>query len=171
MIEKVDLNGTYAYKNFIDEGTKQTLLNWVDTNYEFFVVNPISVGRRYKIVLSEDPIYELVSNIKNKIIELEGITDWKEEPMYYDFIGVNSEGSSIHIHSDKNEGDYIHTRWNLILSYPEGGGHSIYNGNVNILEENLIWKCIAGKYSHGSTEVIGSKQRITLSLGFLIKEN
>jgi hypothetical protein len=81
MIEKVDLNGTYAYKNFIDEGTKQILLNWADTNYESFVVNPISVGRRYKIVLSEDPIYELVSNIKNKIIELEGITDWKEEPM------------------------------------------------------------------------------------------
>jgi hypothetical protein len=90
--------------------------------------------------------------------------------MYDNFIGVNSEGSSIHNHTDKNEKDYIHTRWNLILSYPENGGHSIYNNNINILEENLIWKCVAGKYTHGSTKVIGKKPRITLSIGFLIKE-
>ena len=169
MIEKVDLNGTYAYQNFIDGNTKQPLLNWVDTNYDSFMINPISVGRKYKRVLPEDSIHKIVSNIKNRIIELEGIIDWKEEPMYYDFIGVNSEGSNIHIHTDKNDGEYIHTRWNLILSYPEHGGHSIYDGKINILSENLIWKCVAGKHSHGSTEVIGVKPRITLSLGFLIK--
>jgi hypothetical protein len=46
MIEKVELNGTYAYKNFIDDKIKQTLLNWVDTNYQSFIINPISFARR-----------------------------------------------------------------------------------------------------------------------------
>jgi hypothetical protein len=170
MIEKIELKGTYAYKNFIDDEIKQTLLSWTDTNYQSFIVNPKSFGRRYKLISSDDSIHELVLTIKNKIIELENITDWKKEPVYDDFIGVNSEGSSIHNHTDKNYGDYIHTRWNLILSYPEDGGHSIYGDNINILEENLIWKCVAGKYSHGSTKVIGKKPRITLSIGFLIKE-
>jgi hypothetical protein len=170
MIEKVELNGTYAYKNFIDGEIKQTLLNWVDENYSSFKINPMNYGRKFKKISINDSIYELVSTIKNKIIELENITDWKKEPMFEDYIGVNIEGGFIHTHMDRNDGNYIHTRWNLILSYPEDGGHSIYNGYVNILEENLIWKCIAGKFTHGSTEVIGKKPRITLSIGFLIKE-
>jgi hypothetical protein len=170
MIEKVELKETYAYKNFIEEETKQVLLNWVDENYSSFTVNPINFGRKFKKISTDDSIYELVTTIKNKIVEIDNITDWKKETTYDDFIGVNTEGAIIHSHIDKNDGDYIHTRWNLILSYPENGGHSIYNGNVNVLEENLIWKCVAGKYLHGSTKVVGKKPRITLSIGFLIKE-
>ena len=78
------------------------------------------------------------------------------------------EGAFIHKHMDFNQGNLVHTRWNLILSYPEEGGHSIYNDQINILEENLIWKCVAGKVAHGSTKVIGKKPRITLSLGYML---
>jgi hypothetical protein len=170
MIEKIEMNGTYAYKDFIDDEVKQTLLNWVDSNFKSFTINPISPNRRYKKISKNEPIHELVLSLKNKIIELENITDWRKEPIFEDFIGVNGEGAQIHVHSDENEGDYIHTRWNLILSYPEDGGHSIYDNKINILQENLIWKCVAGKYRHGSTQVIGKKPRITLSIGFLIKE-
>jgi hypothetical protein len=170
-VEKVELNGTYAYRNFIDNETKQTLLDWVELNYPSFVINPINVGRKLKIISIEDSIWELISTIKNKIIKIEDICDWKKEPMFNDFIGVNSKGGNIHTHVDSNDGNYIHTRWNLILSYPEDGGHSIYNGKINVLEEGLIWKCVAGKYYHGSTKVIGDKPRITLSFGFLIKES
>lgn len=170
MIEKVELKKTYAYRNFIDDETKQVLLDWVELNQDSFTINPMSKGRKFKEISTEDSIYELVSTIKDTLIKIEGIDDWKVEPMYGDFIGVNSEGSTIHIHTDYNVGNYIHTRWNLILSYPEDGGHSMYDGELNVLEEKLIWKCVAGKYFHGSTEVIGSKPRITLSLGFLIKE-
>ena len=169
-MEKVDLKKTYAYRNFIDDETKQVLLDWIDLNSQSFNVNPLNKGRKVKMFSTEDSIYELITTIKNKLIEIEGIDDWKQEPMYGDFIGINSEGSSIHVHTDYNNGDYIHTRWNLILSYPEEGGHSMYDGEINVLEEKLIWKCVAGRYFHGSTEVIGSKPRVTLSLGFLIKE-
>jgi hypothetical protein len=170
MTEKVELKKTYAYRNFIDDETKQGLLDWVESNYHAFIVNPINKGRKLREISTEDSIHELISTIKNRLIEIEDINDWKKEPMYGDFIGIISKGSAIHVHTDYNKGDYIHTRWNLILSYPEDGGHSIYDGEINTLEENLIWKCVAGKYFHGTTEVIGDKPRITLSLGFLIKE-
>lgn len=39
---------------------------------------------------------------------------------------------------------------------------------MNVLEEKMIWRCEAGKYTHGSTKVESEKPRITLSLGFLI---
>jgi hypothetical protein len=57
----------------------------------------------------------------------------------------------------------------VILKYPTEGGHSIYNGKINVLKENMVWRCVAGKVIHGSVPVKGEIPRITLSLGFLIK--
>jgi hypothetical protein len=170
-MEKILLKETYGYKNFIDSETQNFLVNWTNSNISIFRNNPMGYGRKNKTITNEDSIYEIVQNIKRKIIEVENLDSTIVDFSHRDYIGVNLEGAFIHTHLDYNDGDLIHTRWNLILSYPIDGGHSIYNGEINILEEKLIWKCVAGKYSHGSTKVIGIKPRITLSLGFLIKEN
>ena len=69
-----------------------------------------------------------------------------------------------------NQVAHVHTRYNIILSYPDEGGDSIYNSNINKLEENMVWKCEASKFQHGSTVVRSEKPRVTLSIGFLIKE-
>jgi hypothetical protein len=69
-----------------------------------------------------------------------------------------------------NVDGYTHVRYNIILSYPEQGGHSLYNGKINELKERMVWRCVAGKVKHGSIPVIGEKPRITLTLGFQIKE-
>lgn len=167
-MEKIFLTGTYGYKNFIDEATKTTLLDWTFSNLTNFKDNTISPYRKYKKIKVEDSIHSLVMNLKTQIINQENITNWITEPDYEDYIGVNLTGGKIHRHKDDTQSGYTHTRWNLILSYPESGGHSIYNDETNILEEKLIWKCEASEYFHSSTEVVGDKPRITLSLGFLI---
>jgi len=169
-MEKIKLKGTYGYKNFISNQEKEILVNWTKKNISNFIQN--GEGRGYGILkqFSDSPL-KLVNKLRNRIIEIENINEWKEEPYFFDYIGVNTKGGSIHPHTDPNDGDYIHTRYNIILRYPEKGGESIYGDNINKLEENLVWKCIAGKVLHASTPVIGSKPRITLSLGFLIKEN
>lgn len=169
-MEKVILGQTYGYKNFISEDKKNMLLDWAFENVLPDVLSSVG-GRFHKKINPDDIIYDIVISIKNKIIEIENIIDWREEPIYGNFIGINKSRANIRLHTDRNEGDYIHTRWNLILSYPEEGGHSIYGGEINVLEENLMWKCVAGKVEHGSTEVSGNKHRITLSLGFLIKSS
>ena len=167
-MDKIFLKGTYGYENFIDNEIKTTLLDWTHTNLTNFKENPISPNRKYKKINSGDSIYNLVVNLKTRIINQENITDFIVEPYYEDYIGVNLIGGKIHRHKDDTQSGYIHTRWNLILSYPESGGHSIYNEEINVLKENLIWRCDASEYFHSSTEVIGDKPRITLSLGFLI---
>jgi hypothetical protein len=166
----VILNNTYGYKNFISDEEKNILTNWCETNSKLFVANPRGYGRSLCILKNvEDPITELVLDIKNRIIKLDNIKEWIEEPNFYDYIGINKTDAHIHEHTDLNLPGYIHTRYNVILKYPEDGGHSIYDGFTNILEENMVWKCIAGKVVHGSTPVIGDTPRITLSLGFQIK--
>ena len=170
-MEKVLLNGTYAYKNFISNVEKEYLLDWVNKNKHKFPANLASKNRHFVILKNiENSPLELVEEIKNRIIKLENIQNWLDEPLMHDYIGINSHGGAIHPHTDPNQDDYIHTRYNIILSYPKEGGESIYGNNINTLEENMIWKCIAGKVMHSSKPVIGSKPRITLSLGFLIKE-
>lgn len=167
-MEKVFLKKTYGYKDFIDDNQKNTLLEWVDINLPKFRVHATGPKRRNRKITTEETIYGLVQEIKNSIISVENIGYWEEEPEYGDYIGINFQGGFIHSHRDPNKDELIHTRWNLILSYPEIGGHSIYDGEINVLEEKMIWKCIAGKYTHGSTVVESEKRRITLSLGFLI---
>jgi hypothetical protein len=170
-MKKVLLNGTYAYSNFISDTEKDYLLGWVNENKHKFPPNLASENRYFAILRNvENSPLDLVKEIKSRIIDLENIQNWKEEPLMYDYIGINSHGGAIHPHTDPNQGDYIHTRYNVILSWPEKGGESIYGDNINTLEENMVWKCVAGKVKHASKTTFGPKSRITLSLGFLIKE-
>ena len=169
MIQKVLLNGTYAYENFISNKEKNYLLDWVQNNLH--KIPPNGEGRYFESLnLIKNSPLDLVKNLKKRIIKLENIIDWVEEPLLSDYIGIILKGSAIHPHTDQNQDNYVHTRYNIILSWPEGGGESIYGENINNLKENLIWKCIAGKVQHASIPVRGDKPRITLSLGFLIKE-
>lgn len=178
-MKRIELNGTYGYEDFITNEEQNELLLWTKNNIHQFRVNEANnhitnapYGSRKIGILSEienSPI-DLIKKIKDRVVEIEQIKDWIIEPYFQDAITINEEGGLIHIHMDKNSIGYIHTRYNVILSYPNEGGHSIYNGKVNELKERMVWRCVAGKVEHGSTAVIGDKSRITLTLGFLIPD-
>lgn len=175
-MKKIELHDTYGYENFINVEEQLFLLKWIEENINLFKINPITLegelygSRKAYIVENEDDgCFDLVKKIKNKLIKIENIKDWIEEPYYKDLIGINSTGGSIHQHTDLNIDGYTHIRYNVILKYPTEGGHSIYNGKINVLKENMVWRCVAGKVRHGSVPVKGEIPRITLSLGFLIK--
>jgi hypothetical protein len=166
----ITLNGTYGYKNFISNKDKKCLLEWIQNNKKYFKANIYGANREYCVLknIPNIPI-TIIEKLKKRIIELDNIEEWIEDPLYYDFIGINYETGHIQPHKDPNVEGYTCTRYNIILMYPENGGHSIYGNEINILEENMVWKCIAGKVQHASTPVEGNKPRITLSLGFQIK--
>ena len=71
-MEKIQLNGTYGYKNFIDEKIKNSLVNWVNDNFENFKINPSGPGRMNRTINKEDSIFDTVREIKKRVIELEG---------------------------------------------------------------------------------------------------
>jgi hypothetical protein len=178
-MEKIILSDTYGYEEFITKKEQEELLLWTDSNLHLFRVNtlnsdnidaPYGSRRTCKLRKVENSPLDLVKKIKDRVIEIEKINDWILDPKFEDAIGINKEGGSIHLHSDSNLEGYTHVRYNVILSYPNIGGHSIYNGKINELKERMVWRCVAGKVRHGSTPVIGEKPRITLSLGFQIKD-
>jgi hypothetical protein len=178
-MKRVELNDTYGYEDFITDEEQLQLLEWANKNSHLFQVNETGSdmvnspygSRKIGIIqkIKNSPI-ELVKRIKDRVVEIEQIKNWREEPYFKDAIGIHGESGAIHIHTDKNAPGYVHVRYNVILSYPNEGGHSIYNGKINVLKEKMVWRCIAGEIPHGSTTVIGDKPRTTLTLGFLIPE-
>jgi hypothetical protein len=175
----IELNDTYGYEEFITNEEQEILLFWTNSNSHLFEINTTNshtinapYGSRQIGVLNRIPNspLDIVKKIKDRVIEVEKINDWILDPNFEDAIGINREGGSIHTHTDMNVDGYTHVRYNIILSYPEQGGHSIYNGKINELKERMVWRCVAGKVKHGSIPVIGEKPRITLTLGFQIKD-
>jgi hypothetical protein len=178
-MKHVELNDTYGYEEFITTEEQENLLSWTNSNSHLFEINTTNsrsisapYGSRQIGILRniQDSPLDIVKKIKDRVIETEKINDWILDPRFEDAIGINREGGSIHQHVDSNVDGYTHVRYNVILSYPEQGGHSVYNGKINELKERMVWRCVAGKIKHGSTPVIGEKPRITLTLGFQVKE-
>jgi len=172
-MKKIQMNDTYGYLDFISDEEKNILLKWTFENEDKFYLNKVGKygeGKKFGILQDiENSPLELVSDIKKRIIEIENIKDWVLDPSYKDAIGINKKGSAIHKHTDPNIDGYTHVRYNIILQYPEEGGDSIYNNKINKLQENMVWRCVAGMIEHGSTPIIGDKHRVTLTLGFQIK--
>ena len=178
-MKKIILNDTYGYEEFITNDEQKTLLFWTNSNSHLIKINTTNshtinapYGSRQIGILNKIPNspLDLVKKIKDRVIEIEKINDWILDPMFEDAIGINKEGGSIHLHTDQNVEGYTHVRYNIILSYPYEGGHSIYNGRINELKERMVWRCVAGRVEHGAVPVIGKKPRITLTLGFQIKD-
>jgi hypothetical protein len=170
-MKKVNLNLTYAYEDFITNEEKNIILFWIINNNDKFTEN-LSADRKFVFVRDiNGDVYDLIQTLRNRIIYLENIVNYKKLPIENDYIGINTTGGKIHMHTDSNIDNYIHNRYNVILSYPEEGGESIYGGHINKLKENMVWKCIAGQIMHGSNVIIGEKPRITLSIGFYIKQD
>ena len=164
-MERIKLNNTHAYSEFISEEEQSFLLNWINGN--------TNVKKRLIIPPKDIPNapLEIIENYKSKIIQLENLKKFLLKPKSGDFVWVETNNSTINLHVDNNYGTYVHTRYNLVLSYPDEGGHSIYGDKLNVLQERMLWKCIAGKVQHGATKVIGDKPRVTLSFSFFIDED
>jgi hypothetical protein len=99
-----------------------------------------------------------------------GISSFKEEPMFGIFLGVNNKTGFVHQHTDPAEEGFYHTRINFLLSKPHQGGMPIINNEDFEVNEGECWLNLASEWLHSSTPVVGSKPRIVLSLGALVKK-
>lgn len=149
----------------ISENLLKSATEWANANYKFF--RPNGNGRQYGILQELNPPKE-IWDIKKQVVDLYGLQNAKQEPVYKDYCGYITEGGAIHKHTDSNEGNLIHTRFNVLVSKPIAGGSPTQDGKEISVEEGDIWKCEAGKVLHWCTPVVGNKPRIVLSFGFLL---
>lgn len=95
-----------------------------------------------------------------------GVPAFIEEHMFGNFIGVNTEGGSVHQHMDPRDanGNY-HLRLNFLIQKPMVGGDPIINDITYTMNDGDAWINYASEWMHGSSPVQGHRERIVLSLG------
>jgi hypothetical protein len=165
MMTKIDLPNTWAYENFISDEECAALLKYCYSVRSYLRNN--GDGRFYADhVISRLNPPKLFLDVKQRIIEIENFTEYELDSIFQDFISFNETGGAIHEHKDQNHPNKTHTRYNLLLSMPDKGGNPIYDGQVILVKEKMLWRCEAGKFNHASLPVEGTKPRINISFGF-----
>lgn len=151
---------------------QEEIVNWTRKNYKYFKENGYN---RYmqKLEYFED-VPECIWNAKNKIIEIEQLHDFEQEPMFKDSIGYMCDGGQLHIHTDLNPPpnekceQLYHTRFNLYVQLPKKGGYPIYNNIHCTLNERTYICCRSNLDKHYCAKVEGQRERIVISFGFLL---
>jgi hypothetical protein len=161
------------HTNFkIDEELRQKIVDFAYNQKHFFKVNPMGDGRRMCTLNEIDtPLTHEVNEFAKKVYSMLGIDEYDEEPLFGNFIGFNEENAFVHRHMDPGRGSKWHVRLNFLIQKPESGGLPTINDIAYDVEEGGCWKNIASSWFHGSTPVVGSRERIALSLGALIDES
>ena len=148
-------------------------LKYFNTNYD--PRKDAEQGTRRFCMLTEHSNLELsqmVEAFKEIAYEEMGVPNILPEPQFGNFVGVNTEGGSVHEHQDaRDNNNNIHLRFNFMIQKPHIGGNPIINGKEYWIDEDTCWMNYASEWRHGSTPVAGDRARVVLSLGACVPEN
>lgn len=159
----------FLLTNVISQEFNSYIRNYIEYNKEKFYNN--GMGDNRKFLYFKDTIVNKEKQIIVKKFEIDNDENYQPCMAYYDCIGIDIENGFVHSHIDFTEPGYIHTRINIMISKPQGGGNPILDNNKIIVNENDAWICLASIQKHETDPVIGVIPRIILSLGMLIREN
>jgi hypothetical protein len=155
----------------IDENLRQKVVDFVHNEQCYFKNNGAGAGRKLCIVSKTGhALAEEIRLFSKKCYESLGISEYDDEPYFGNFIGVNQEGAFVHKHTDPTEEGKSHVRLNFLVQRPDSGGMPIINKIEYEIDQGECWRNIASSWEHGSTRVVGKKERIVLSLGALVKD-
>jgi len=160
----------YKYTKYDDEilsiKEQEIIVNWVKNNYLRLKKNG---DNKYMKSMYEIPdIPKIVWDIRKRIVNKENLHNAKQDPLFRDTIGCMLNEGQLHKHKDPNLDDLIHTRYNVYVQLPYEGGYPIYNEKLCKLKERTYICCRAGLDEHYCEKVIGDRERIILSYGFLL---
>jgi hypothetical protein len=169
-MDKVILENTYGYEDFITEEERLFLEEWAISNNSYLKRNKEGPYRNFGRIDSLSDIPPIIKELKNKLVELESIEKVIEAPQNADWLGIQKETGFVEPHMDYNGPDdrYYTRRYNILISLPEEGGQPIYGNKVLKVKERMIWRCDAGLVVHSSIPNKGERVRINLSFGFLM---
>ena len=140
-------------------------------NEKYFSLNKTSPTRKGCIISNfpELPISHRIQTFAISAYKSIGVDSFIPEHVFGNFIGVNLEGGFVHEHRDpRNEKGFTHTRFNFLLQKPEQGGNPVIDGIEYPMDEGQGWLNLASEWMHGSTLVVGQRERVVLSLGAYI---
>ena len=157
-------------REVVTEEEQKIIVDWVRKNYDK-VLNKNGINR-YKNQMDQiKDIPSCVWEIKKRIVEIEKLEGYMQEPKFRDSIGYMTDGGQLHKHTDPNKYGLIHTRFNVYLQIPEKGGLPVYDDKVIHLKERTYVCCRSGLDLHYCLKVEGPRERIVLSYGYLLPYN
>jgi len=167
-------------KNFISLEEQKNLTIWASEEESKLKPNLISSiiwgvytsPNRFNNRIENLSENKIVFDIRERVIKKFNLQDFKQDPELGDWLGVTKDGGAVHLHTDKRVQE--HHRFNVLVQLPKEGGKNIYNENVPRyfrkelpVEERMLIYYRPDLYHHGTTLVVGDRNRINLSFGFL----
>lgn len=153
----------------LDVNTQKNIFNFVYENHandDLFINN--GSGRKFYSTKTPTDFSNVLKEHRRFYFSKLNLFDFKEEPMFEIFIGVNTKNGSVHLHRDGTEDGFVHFRLNFLVSKPEQGGNPVIENQEIEIKELEGWINLASEWMHKSTPVVGKKPRIVLSCGALI---
>jgi len=168
----------------MSEEERKEILDWIYLNKCNF--NSIRDNRLHYLILEHDtdiktcdmpetqiPAYNptlpsSVWKIKQRIIEKESLSEYKQEPIFQDFIALIPPTGYIHKHKDRNDGNLIHCRFNVFFEIPTKGGDTYYDNRLVVDPKEGSYILSKSGLEEHYTYPIEEGNRIIISFGFLI---
>jgi hypothetical protein len=134
-----------------------------------FLCNKLSRFRAdYKLELPDKTIPIAIWKIKQRLLEREGLKEYRSDPNFGDLITIIFPSGELHKHRDPNGGDLsIHTRFNIFLQLPDKHD-TYYGGDIVESKEGHYVMCRSGIDFHWSDTNNELLPRIALSFGFML---
>lgn len=169
---KEQIGQTYFYPNFISEKEQSIIKEWGLRNEKYLIPNPSGPFRARELFELIPEKLELLVELKERIIEIEKLTDKVYKPYRGDFLSIQRNGAKVPSHTDHNPKDetLYSRRYNIFISLPETGGLPIYDGEVLNIPEKCLVRVESGLIPHSTTVIEGDIPRIILSFGFAIEK-
>jgi hypothetical protein len=168
-MEKIFWNSTYGYKDFITEEERLEILEIISQVEKFSRDNGVNM----KTLVSDgfpENLKVIVDRLRKRIVEIEKIEKFRLPLHDESLIAIYEKYSYCTIHQDTTvDNDFIHNRYNILLSKAEEGGLNVHDGEEMDVEERAMWLCEASEKLHGTTRVLSEKPRIILSIGFYFR--
>jgi hypothetical protein len=157
----------YDRGEIMSEEERLQILKYIYTADILF--NRIPINRsEYPIKLNDPTIPAAIWKIKQRLIEKEGLTSYRQDPNFEDVISVILPGGFIHKHRDPNGGDLsVHSRFNVFIRVPDKHD-TYYGGRIVESKERHYVMCRSGLDIHWSSVNKELIPRISLSFGFML---
>jgi hypothetical protein len=152
----------------MSEEERLTILEWLETLKKNNKLRRLWNRRGdYQLYMDDSTVPIAVWKIKKRIIEKEGLHEYRQDPQFGDILTLIPNGSFLHPHTDVSSLDgSVHCRFNVFLNVPDV--FDTYYGGYLVEAKNRHYAmCRSGLDLHWTSENI-TDDRVTLSFGYML---
>lgn len=158
----------YDRGEIMTEEERMSIVDWIKNNNT--KTQKLSLNRsQYKLYLNDKDVPIAIWKIKKRLIEREGLHEYRQDPAFEDILICIYNGGIIHPHTDPNGLDgMMHCRFNVFLQVPKR--FDTYYGGYLVEAKNRHYvMCRSGIDLHWSS-INTDDTRISISFGYLLLE-